>query len=88
MPASLANNRSVARQVTLTAIALVACGFGLCVTPQAASSLKLPGVVYRPVKASPPPKIDLVCLYRRNDESPILAAFLEIVRKFKVVDME
>lgn len=72
----------------VTAVALVACGFGLCVTPQAASSLKLPGVVYRPVKANPPPQIDLVCLYRRNDESPILAAFLEIVRNFKVVDIE
>lgn len=72
----------------VTAVALVACGFGLCVTPQAASSLKLPGVVFRPVRANPPPKIDLVCLYRRNDESPILAAFLEIARKFKVADIE
>lgn len=67
----------------LTAIALVASGFGLCVTPEAASSLKLPGVVYRPIKAVPPPSIDLVCLYRRDDDSPILSAFLDIVRHFQ-----
>lgn len=65
----------------VTAIALVASGFGICVTPQAASNLKLPGVVYRPIKASPPPSIELACLYRQDDESPILNAFLEIVRE-------
>lgn len=74
----------VVQEVTdvVTAIALVASGFGLCVTPAAASSLKLRGVVYRPIKATPPPIIELACLYRRDDESPILAAFLDITRKF------
>jgi DNA-binding transcriptional LysR family regulator len=67
----------------VTAVALVSSGFGLCVTPEAASSLRLPGVVYRPVKADPPPTVDLVCLYRRDDASPILAAFLDTVRKFQ-----
>jgi DNA-binding transcriptional LysR family regulator len=65
----------------VTAIALVASGFGICVTPQAASSLKLPGVVYRQIKAEQPPSIELACLYRQDDQSPILAAFLDIVRK-------
>jgi DNA-binding transcriptional LysR family regulator len=79
---------TVVQEVTdvVTAVALVACGFGLCITPQAASSLNLPGVVFRPVKANPTPTIDLVCLYRRNDESPILAAFLEIVRSFRAAN--
>jgi len=67
----------------VTAVALVSSGFGICVTPEAASSLRLPGVVYRPVKANPSPTIDLVCLYRRDDASPILAAFLDTVRKFQ-----
>ncbi len=52
-------------------------------TPEAASSLRLPGVVYRPIDANPPPTIDLVCLYRRDDDAPILAAFLDTVRKFR-----
>ncbi|MDZ4253352.1 MAG: LysR substrate-binding domain-containing protein [Sulfuritalea sp.] len=74
----------VAQEVTdvVTAVALVASGFGICITPEAASTLRLPGVVYRPVKATPPPTIDLVCLYRRDDDSPILKAFLEVVRKY------
>jgi len=74
----------VAQEVTdvVTAVALVASGFGICITPEAASNLRLPGVVYRPVKATPPPTIDLACLYRCNDESPILLAFLEVVRKY------
>ncbi|MDD4941919.1 MULTISPECIES: LysR family transcriptional regulator [Comamonadaceae] len=67
----------------VTAVALVSSGFGLCVTPEAASSLQLPGVVYRPLKADPPPTVDLVCLYRRGDVSPVLMAFLETVRKFQ-----
>lgn len=66
----------------VTAVALVSSGFGLCLTPEAASSLHLPGVVYRPIKADPPPTVDLVCLYRRDDSSPILAAFLDTVRSF------
>lgn len=72
----------IAQEVTdvLTAIALVASGFGVCVTPQAASNLNLPGVVYRRVEADPPPTIELACLYRRDDESPILHAILDITR--------
>ncbi len=67
----------------VTAVALVSSGFGLCVTPEAASSLQLPGVVYRPLKADPAPTVDLVCLYRRDDVSPVLSAFLETVRNFQ-----
>lgn len=85
-----ARQPTVAHEVTdvVTAVALVASGFGLCVTPRAASSLRLPGVVFRPVKGEPPPTIDLACLYRRNDDSPILAAFLDIVRRFGERDGE
>ena len=67
----------------VTAVALVSSGFGLCVTPEAACNLQLPGVVYRPLQGKPEPTIDLVCLYRRDDSSPILAAFLDTVRNFQ-----
>lgn len=75
----------IVQEVTdvVTAIALVASGFGVCVTPKAASSLRLPGVIYRPIKAAPPPCIELSCLYRRGDASPILAAFLDITRRYR-----
>lgn len=66
-------------------VALVATGFGLCIVPESATNLKLPGVVYRPLKRSPPPQVDLSCIYRRGDESPVLQSFLAIARTFRSV---
>jgi len=77
----------VAQEVkdAVTAVSLLSCGFGICITPEAACSLRLPGVVYRPLLATPSPTIDMVCLYRRGDASPLLSAFLNVVRSFKPV---
>ncbi len=66
----------------LTAIALVAGGFGACVTTASTASLRLPGVVYRPLVSKHLREIELSCLYRRSDESPVLAAFVAVVREF------
>lgn len=63
-------------------VALVASGFGLCIVPDSATNMHIPGVVYRPLIRNPPPQVDLSCLYRANDESPILREFLGIVRTF------
>ncbi len=66
----------------LTAVALVAGGFGACVTTASTASLRLPGVVYRPLVSKHLREIELSCLYRRSDESPVLAAFVSVVREF------
>lgn len=66
----------------LTSVALVASGFGLCVTTASTASLRLPGVSYRPLRCDVLRDIELSCLYRRDDPSPILAAFLAVVRDF------
>lgn len=66
----------------LTSIALVAGGFGLSVTTDSATSLRLPGVVYRPLDCPALRDIELACLYRHGDPSPVLAAFLDVVRAF------
>ncbi len=66
----------------LTAIALVAGGFGACVTTASTASLRLPGVVYRPLVSKHLREIELSCLYRASDESPLLAAFVAVVREF------
>ena len=66
----------------LTAIALVAGGFGVCVTTASSASLRLPGVVYRPLISKHLREIELSCLYRQSDESPLLAAFISVVRDF------
>jgi DNA-binding transcriptional LysR family regulator len=66
----------------LTSTALVAGGFGLCVTTESSMSLHLPGVAYRPLDCETLRDIELACLYRRGDASPVLAAFLEVVHEF------
>ncbi|RJG02495.1 LysR substrate-binding domain-containing protein [Noviherbaspirillum sedimenti] len=66
----------------VTGIALVASGFGISLVPKSATTLQLPGVVYRPLKNAPNAVVDLSCIYRHDDESPILKAFLEVVRSF------
>jgi LysR family transcriptional regulator, benzoate and cis,cis-muconate-responsive activator of ben and cat genes len=64
----------------VTCIALVSSRFGLSITTESAVNLRLPGVVYRPLKSSQLREIELSCLYRREDTSPILLAFLKLVR--------
>lgn len=68
----------------VTGVALVASGFGVSLVPESVTRLKIPGVIYRPLK-NPPAQatVDLSCLYRSDDESPILAAFLDTVREFR-----
>lgn len=66
----------------LTSIALVSAGFGLCITTESSMSLRLPGVAYRPLDCEALRDIELACLYRRGDASPVLAAFLEVVHAF------
>jgi DNA-binding transcriptional LysR family regulator len=67
----------------VTAVALVASGFGVCLVPESATVLALPGVVYRPLSGLPEhARVDLSCIYLAEDQSPILAAFLHEVRSF------
>lgn len=68
----------------VTGVALVASGFGICLVSQSASSLSLPGVIYREIDDLPEnATIDLSCIYRSNDNSKILASFLDTIKKFK-----
>ncbi|MDE3012375.1 MAG: LysR family transcriptional regulator [Pseudomonadota bacterium] len=65
------------------AIALVASGFGLCIVPESATNLRLPGVRYRRLVRDPLPMVDLSCIYRRDDDSAILQSFLDVGRTFR-----
>lgn len=67
----------------VTCIALVAGRFGVCITTESAANLRLPGVVYRPLRSKQLRDIELSCLYRRGDNSPILQAFLVFVRRYR-----
>lgn len=66
----------------LSCIALVATGFGISLVPNSTTNLKLAGVRYVPL-AEPTPVVELNCMYRKDDASPILKAFLEILHGFR-----
>ena len=67
----------------VTGMALVAGGFGITVVPKSATTLSLPGVVFRPFRDAVSATVDLSCIYRNDDHSPILQAFLASIRKFR-----
>ena len=66
----------------LTAVALCAIGLGMVVTARAASRVRVPGVVWRPLSSRFMADLELSCLYRRADPSPVLAAFLKVVHDY------
>jgi len=66
----------------LTAMALVAAGFGVCLVPDSITQISMPGVKYLPIEPSGSNnQVDISCVYREGDKSPILANFLEIARE-------
>ncbi|WP_234086524.1 LysR substrate-binding domain-containing protein [Azonexus sp. R2A61] len=66
-----------------TSVALVAAGFGLSLVPEAASSLSVPGVAYRRLANAPDAVVDLSCIYRTDEDSPLLLGFLQTIREFR-----
>ncbi|MBB1486968.1 LysR substrate-binding domain-containing protein [Oceanospirillum sediminis] len=69
----------------VTAVALVASGFGSCIVPESATVLSLPGVIYKPfINAPDESSVDLSCIYRKGDNSPLLKAFLKIVIHYRM----
>ncbi len=63
-----------------TIIALVSAGMGIALVPQSVSNLQRPGVEYRTLKEAGAP-IDMGLAWRRDNDSPVLAAFVELMRK-------
>lgn len=65
-----------------TCVALVSARLGLCITTESGTMLRLPGVVFRPLRSKFLKDIELICIYRREDRSPILRTFLDVVKRF------
>lgn len=64
----------------LTAVALVSSGLGVCFAVESARNLQLPGVSYVPFDAEENTRFDLSIIWREDDGSPQVAAFLEVAR--------
>jgi len=63
-----------------TIIGLVSAGMGIALVPQSVSNLKRPGVDYKPL-ANKTPLVETGLAWRRDNASPVLNAFLELLRK-------
>lgn len=60
-------------------VGLVAAGLGFTILPASARNLKRPDVVYRALRPQPP-RVVLAAAWRADDESPVLRAFLGVMR--------
>jgi DNA-binding transcriptional LysR family regulator len=63
-----------------TIVGLVSAGMGLALVPQSVSNLMRPGVEYRSL-AAPTPLVETGLAWRRDNASPVLQGFLELLRK-------
>jgi DNA-binding transcriptional LysR family regulator len=68
----------------VTAVSLVSSGLGLCLVVEAARNLQLPGVSYIPLKEADQVQFDLCMIWRTEDHSPLLEAFLTVARAARV----
>jgi DNA-binding transcriptional LysR family regulator len=63
-----------------TIVGLVSAGMGIALVPQSVSNLKRPGVEYKSL-AGKAPVVETGLAWRRDNRSPVLRAFLELLRK-------
>ncbi|WP_426110279.1 LysR substrate-binding domain-containing protein [Massilia sp. PWRC2] len=63
-----------------TIVSLVSAGMGVALVPQSVSNLMRPGVDYRPL-LDRTPLVETGCAWRRDNVSPVLHGFLQLLRK-------
>lgn len=63
-----------------TIVSLVSAGMGVALVPQSVSNLMRPGVDYRAL-LDRTPLVETGCAWRRDNASPVLHGFLELLRK-------
>ena len=63
-----------------TIVSLVSAGMGIALVPQSVSNLRRPGVEYLPLLQGTP-LVETGLAWRRDNASPVLRGFLELMRK-------
>lgn len=63
-----------------TIVSLVAAELGVAIVPASMQHLQRTGVVYKPIQ-EPTPFVAIALIWRRQDSSPIVQRFLEVVRQ-------
>lgn len=67
----------------ISAVVMVSGGFGSSLVPESVLNLNLPDVVFRPLAPDIASTVDLHCVYRKDEKSPLLAALLTCIHDFK-----
>lgn len=67
----------------ISAVVMVSGGFGSSLVPESVLNLQLPDVVFRPLAPDIASTVDLHCVYRKDERSPLLAALLACIHDFK-----
>lgn len=69
----------------ITTVAMIASrvNAGLSLIPGSMANLQMPNVAYRPLTARSKATVELHCLYRTDEQSPLLAALLQTVREYR-----
>ena len=67
----------------ITAVGLVASGFGLSLVTDSGTNLRVPGTVQIPLRKDDSATVDLCMIRRRDDESSLLGEFLEVARALR-----
>lgn len=57
---------------------LVAAGFGLAIVPEGLTGLSRTGVIYRPLRSTPPVRTELLILFRKDEHSPTAVNFIAL----------
>ncbi|MEO7497817.1 MAG: LysR family transcriptional regulator [Massilia sp.] len=63
-----------------TIVSLVSAGMGIALVPRSVGNLRRPGVEYRPL-AQVSPQVETGLAWRRDNDSPVLKGFLELMKK-------
>lgn len=63
-----------------TIVSLVAAEMGIAIVPESLQHLQRTGVVYKPIQELTS-KVAIAIIWRRNDRSPTVQRFLEVVRQ-------
>lgn len=67
-----------------TLLSLVAAGIGVFLPIHFFQRVSLPGVTYRPIEGAP--VVDIVAVWRRQEDDPVVRAFLAVAREVLAVE--
>jgi DNA-binding transcriptional LysR family regulator len=67
----------------ISAAVMVSSGFGSSLVPASVLNLKLPDVVFLPLAPDIASMVELHCVYRKDETSPLLVAMLTCVEEFR-----